>query len=228
MDRLTPVLSQQLMATMHAGEAVVQIVEQRITRQDFAIKLFLTQGSFEQEKSLYVDPSMPLGKFLPKLRMIVDSPEGGFVDALGDPMPPCIVMEKGEALDTWVRRSESGIDMVTGVQVWDLEHQCARFTPCFVLQTLLLLFRSHATFLLTGVGLEYAGANTHRRAAEGPACCGLRAPRPQAGQHHVAAAAKPLDTHRLWLRFAHRRTCAVGLHCRLRCARSHSGVPGRR
>lgn len=101
----------------HAGQAVVQIVEERNSRQDFAIKLFLSKVAFEQEKKLYVDPNLPLGRFLPNLRMVVDSPEGGFVDGRGNPMPPCIVMEKGEALDVWVKRGESGIDMVTGVQV---------------------------------------------------------------------------------------------------------------
>ena len=37
-------------------------------------------------------------------------------------MPPCIVMEKGESLDVWARRGESGIDMVTGLQVHIFKH----------------------------------------------------------------------------------------------------------
>ena len=32
-------------------------------------------------------------------------------------MPSGIVMEKGESLDVWARRGESGIDMPTGLQV---------------------------------------------------------------------------------------------------------------
>lgn len=119
---------------MHAGQAVVQIVEERNSRQDFAIKLFLSQVAFEQEKRLYVDPTLPLGGFLPKLRMIVESPGGGLVDAAGHPMPPCIVMEKGEPLDMWMKRGESSIDMVTGVQVRAL-CMCSIFfrmcTGCF-------------------------------------------------------------------------------------------------
>lgn len=32
-------------------------------------------------------------------------------------MPPCICMEKGESLDIWMRRTQDGVDMITGLQV---------------------------------------------------------------------------------------------------------------
>ena len=40
-----------------------------------------------------------------------------FVDGNGMPMPPCIVMEKGESLDRWVRRNHRDMDQFTCMQV---------------------------------------------------------------------------------------------------------------
>lgn len=51
-----------------AGQAVVQIAEERSSREQYAIKLFLSRSAFNQEKSLYEDSVAPLGRFLPKLR----------------------------------------------------------------------------------------------------------------------------------------------------------------
>jgi hypothetical protein len=90
---------------------------------EYAMKLFLSDSNFRQEKALYMDPNEPLGRFLPELHSIVESPAGGFVDAFGRPMPPCIVMEKGESLDMWAARGEGGMDVVTGLQVLN-KHTC--------------------------------------------------------------------------------------------------------
>lgn len=101
-----------------AGQAVVQIAAHREMRQQYAIKLFLSKQAFQQEAKLYGDPDQPLGRFLPELSCIVDSERGGdFRDRYGGAMPPCIVMEKGEALDVWAARSGGALDMVTGLQV---------------------------------------------------------------------------------------------------------------
>lgn len=59
---------------MHAGQAVVQIAEEKASREQFAIKLFLSRSAFQQEKGLYEDSSAPLGRFLPKLRCVSVSP----------------------------------------------------------------------------------------------------------------------------------------------------------
>lgn len=81
------------------------------------MKFFLTSGSFEKETDLYMDSSKPLGQFLPQLRTIVDAESENLVqDAFGRPLPPFIVMEKGEALDVWIENSGS-LDMFTGLQV---------------------------------------------------------------------------------------------------------------
>ena len=73
-------------------------------------------GAFKQEKDLYVNPAQPLGKFLPQMLQIAEGPKGGFKDPHGGEMAPCIVMEKGEALDMWIQKSGDHIDMFTGLQ----------------------------------------------------------------------------------------------------------------
>ena len=76
----------------------------------------LSAGAFKLERDLYLDPDQPLGKFLPQMLRIAEGPETGLRDAEGGIMPPCIVMEKGEALDTWIENSGEKIDMFTGLQ----------------------------------------------------------------------------------------------------------------
>jgi hypothetical protein len=76
-------------------------------------------AAFEHERSLYTDASLPFRKFLPQLHSIFDSPDGSgnIRDSKGGPLPACIAMEKGEALNLWSRGWNEGIDMVTGLQV---------------------------------------------------------------------------------------------------------------
>ena len=58
-----------------------------------------------------------MGRFLPQMFRIAEGPDTGFRDVEGGLMPPCIVMEKGEALDVWIENSGEKIDMFTGLQV---------------------------------------------------------------------------------------------------------------
>ena len=114
---------------MCAGQAVIQFAKYH-SGQMFAIKFFLSPTTFADEAAMYTDRSSPLGFFLPQLRSIAGAPgfEAGIADAYGHPLPPCIVMEKGESLDVWMQRNRAGVDMVTGLQV--------RFVivtlPCFL------------------------------------------------------------------------------------------------
>ena len=79
--------------------------------------LCVRAGAFRQEKTLYEDPNQPLGKFLPQLHSIAEGEASGLRDARGALMPPCIIMEKGEALDVWIDNSGDAIDLFTGLQV---------------------------------------------------------------------------------------------------------------
>ena len=101
-----------------AGQAVVQIAEDIRSRREYAFKFFVSRTAFEQEAKLYEDPEQPLGRFLPELRCILDKSRGNEMhDRNRSSLPPCIVMEKGEALDLFTARTEGGLDMVTGLQV---------------------------------------------------------------------------------------------------------------
>ena len=102
-----------------AGQAVIQFAKDRRNGQVYALKFFLSQTAFADEAALYTDRSSPLGFFLPQLRSIAGAPghEAAVADAHGHPLPQCIVMEKGESLDVWMKRNRGGVDMVTGLQV---------------------------------------------------------------------------------------------------------------
>jgi hypothetical protein len=88
----------------------------RQSGKECAVKFFLSHSAFLDEASLYEDRGKPLGRFLPEVHRIVNCPAEGFTDARGVPLPPCIVMEKGESLDHWAARGGDGIDRVTGLQ----------------------------------------------------------------------------------------------------------------
>ena len=98
---------------------------QRMLSQNTNAQAFLPQSctrwlcavAFNQEKSLYIDPTQPLGKFLPQLHSIVEGEVSGLRDASGALMPSCIIMEKGEALDVWIESSGDAIDLFAGLQV---------------------------------------------------------------------------------------------------------------
>jgi hypothetical protein len=96
---------------------VVQICEDRNTRIEYAMKFFLSRPAFEHELALYMDSTQPLGAFLPEVHSIVDPADTQILDKAGVPLPPCIVMEKGESLDKWAASCADGLDMVTGLQV---------------------------------------------------------------------------------------------------------------
>jgi len=102
-----------------AGQAVIQFAKDRRSGLLYALKFFLSNTAFGDEVKLYTDQGNPLGHFLPQLRNVVGAVGHGapVVDAHGQPLPPCIVMEKGESLDVWMKRNRDGMDMVTGLQV---------------------------------------------------------------------------------------------------------------
>jgi hypothetical protein len=104
-------------APCDAGQAVVQFAKHSVSEEEFAIKFFLFKSAFREERAQYTDRSRPLWHFLPKARAIFDNEDGSFVDAWDSPMPPCIVMEKGESLDQWVKRNTREMDPFTCMQV---------------------------------------------------------------------------------------------------------------
>ena len=79
-----------------------------------------------------MDPTQPLGKFLPQMLYIAEGAQSGFRDAHGGEMAPCIVMEKGEALDVWIQKSGDKIDMFTGLQARSFFGPCLRCCDCAI------------------------------------------------------------------------------------------------
>lgn len=52
-----------------------------------------------------------------QVHAIVDNEDGKLTDTSGNPLPPCIVMEKGESLDLWMMRNRRTMDTYTCMQV---------------------------------------------------------------------------------------------------------------
>ena len=88
------------------------------------MKFFVHRTAFEHEAAQYQNPDSPFKQFLPLSRSIVSNEDGAFVDASGNAMPPCIVVEKGESLDIWVQRNKRAMDPFSCMQ----EHALVRFT----------------------------------------------------------------------------------------------------
>ena len=51
------------------------------------------------------------------LQAVVSNEDGALLDAHGNALPPCIVMEKGESLDQWMKRNRRAMDPFTCMQV---------------------------------------------------------------------------------------------------------------
>lgn len=98
---------------MHAGQAVVQFVRAPKTNAQFAIKFFLSRAAYTAERRLFAIDD--LREFMPPVVEFVDNEDGAFMDPFGNAMPPCFVMEKGEALPE--RTARCNHDFFTTIQV---------------------------------------------------------------------------------------------------------------
>jgi hypothetical protein len=90
-----------------AGQGVVQFAQAVGSSRAFMIRFCVIPSAFNVERMLYADPA--LKGSLPKVADICPNEDGAIVDARGHPLPPCIVMERGEALDEWAIRCEPEI-----------------------------------------------------------------------------------------------------------------------
>lgn len=62
-------------------------------------------------------------QFLPQVETVCDGSAGGLEDPQGRPLPPCIVLEKGESLHDWSDRAEP--DLFTSLAVRGPSHAFA-------------------------------------------------------------------------------------------------------
>ena len=87
------------------GQGVVQFAT-HATRleQKYAVKFFLDRSTFEAERAQLVNPK--LQGVMPVIEDIIGN-EDGAIMSLGLPLPPMIIIEKGESLDEWQLRSKA-------------------------------------------------------------------------------------------------------------------------
>lgn len=102
-----------LTRSTHAGQAVVQFVRAPQTNAQYAMKLFAGRAAYNAERSLFATDD--LRDFMPPVVEFVDNEDGAFRDPFGNPMPPCFVMERGEALQE--RTARCAHDFFTIIQV---------------------------------------------------------------------------------------------------------------
>jgi hypothetical protein len=88
----------------HAGQGVVQFVKGLTGNLDYAVKFFVSKQAFDEEGDFY--NKSPLATLLPKCLALCSNDDGTVTDAHGIPLPPMIIMERGEALDEWSRRAK--------------------------------------------------------------------------------------------------------------------------
>ena len=100
---------------MHAGQAIVQMARCKRSGVEYAAKFFVAEGAFDAESAMYgrdahsahsAQHAPALAQFLPQLRNVEPNTDGRHVDTCGHPLPPCIVMERGESLDIWAARAQ--------------------------------------------------------------------------------------------------------------------------
>ena len=87
------------------GQGVVQFATLATGHeQKYAVKFFLDRSTFEAERAHLLNPK--LQRVMPVIEDIVGN-EDGAITSLGQPLPPMIIVEKGESLDEWQRRSNA-------------------------------------------------------------------------------------------------------------------------
>lgn len=102
------------------GQGVVQFARGANDGEEFAIKFFTQRSAFDREFELYSNPV--LRGMMPAITHIEPNTINEARSMTGWPMPPCIVIERGESLDMWALRIKP--DFTTILQV--LTHVATR------------------------------------------------------------------------------------------------------
>lgn len=80
----------------------------------YAIKFCITPSAFQVERAVY--GNRELAHVVPRVAATVANTDGSFCDPDGTPMPPCIVIERGRALDDWAARHKPNVTTVAQVR----------------------------------------------------------------------------------------------------------------
>lgn len=98
-----------------AGQGVVQFARGAFNQRDYAVKFCVIPAVFAVERSLYGDRA--LQSILPNIADVCDNEDGAITDPRGNPVPPFIVMERGEALDEWAARVRPDVAAVAQARI---------------------------------------------------------------------------------------------------------------
>lgn len=95
-----------------AGEAIVQIARVCDTGREVAVKLYASRRGFEADAARSSNGGHVLHRLMPRVRRAYPNADVALRDVCGNPLPPFIVMDKAEPLDTYCslhqpRRSEA-------------------------------------------------------------------------------------------------------------------------
>jgi hypothetical protein len=96
------------------AQGAVQFVTRPETGEHFAVKFYTHRPSFEREREVYEDPR--LRAMVPKLHALVANVPPFVTSPSGFPLPPFIIMEKGQSLDEFAVGQAGRVDLMTVAQ----------------------------------------------------------------------------------------------------------------
>lgn len=90
----------------------MQIARVHDSGREVAVKLYASRRGYEADSARIVHQDDPLHGLMPRVRRLYPNADVALRDVCGNPLPPFIVMDKGEPLDTYCglhqpRRSEA-------------------------------------------------------------------------------------------------------------------------
>lgn len=109
-----------------AGQGLIQFVRGTHSGTPYAMKFCITPSAFQIERSVYGNAE--LAHVVPRVAATVANADGSFADPDGTPMPPCIIIERGRAIDEWAARVKPGVPAVAQVgppTTPHIQQQCA-------------------------------------------------------------------------------------------------------
>lgn len=96
-----------------AGQGLIQFARGTHSGVPYAMKFCITPSAFNVERAVY--GNRELAHVVPRVASTVANSDGALSDPDGTPLPPCIVVERGRALDDWAARHRPDVLAVAQV-----------------------------------------------------------------------------------------------------------------
>ena len=84
--------------------------------EELAFKFFVDRAEYDVESKMYRGLSRSLRPFAPKVDKYVDNKNGAMKDPFGNPLPPCIIMCRGQSILDKARNSRVDVFSAAGVR----------------------------------------------------------------------------------------------------------------